>query len=166
MKTRPFRISVIAAVSVLLVAVAACTPGYINTDDLGAPATAEEIRTRYAGNSIKYANELGGKPNVEAYFAPDGTYRMVAMDQPVFGEGTWRVHTTVGSLLLLQTTDHILEDGQVFSKPQNLSYAIYIQPDGTAIADQMGGGNFSQPKPTRGFQAQSRWQSLKRQAGL
>ncbi|MEH6647134.1 hypothetical protein [Sulfitobacter sp.] len=164
---RKFRFAFITAASFLLVFVAACTPSYINTQDYGAPATEQEIRNHYSGNSIKYPLEVGGKSFVEAYFSPDGTYRMVALNESVFGEGTWKVHTALSrSTLIIQTTDYFVGDGQADSRAWNGSFVIYTQPDGSVFADQMGGGNSSQPKPTRGFKAQSRWNSLRRQAGF
>ena len=164
---RTFRFPLIAAVTFLLAFVTACTPSYVNTDKFGAPATEQEITKHYSGNSIKYPLEVGGKSFVEAFFAPDGTYKMVALNQPVFGEGTWKVHTGLGSsTLVLQTRDYFLENGQADSRAWNGSFVIYVQPDGSVFADQMGGGNSSQPKPTPGFKAQSRWNALRQQAGL
>lgn len=164
---RTFRFPLIAAVTFLLAFVTACTPGYVNTENFGAPATEQEITKHYSGNSIRYPLEVGGKSYVEAYFAPNGTYRMVALNEPVFGEGTWKVHTALSrSTLILQTTDYFVGNGRADSRDWSGGFVVYIQPDGSVIADQMGGGNASQPKPTPGFKAQSRWNSLRKQAGF
>lgn len=157
----------IAVLSLCLLAVAACTPGYINTEDLGTRATAEQIRVHYSGNSVRYANEYGGKVNIEAYFAADGTYKAVFLDRPQIALGTWIVHTALGTNTLnIQAKDYFLVDGKVDVSSFQAGAVVYIQPDGTANLDQMGGGNFTQPKPRRGFPSEARWNSLRRQAGI
>lgn len=167
MGVRLTKSSLIVVVSLFLLAVAACTPGYINTEDLGTRATAEQIRAHYSGNSVRYANEFGGKVNIEAYFAADGTYKAVFLDRPQVALGTWIVHTALGrNTLNIEARDYFLADGKVIGSSFKVGAVVYIQPDGTAKLDQMGGGNFTQPKPTRGFPSEARWNSLRRQAGF
>lgn len=167
MQIQLFRSSFIAAVSFVFLAFAACTPSYINTENFGAVATAEQITAHYAGNSVKYANSPDEKPNIETFFGTDGTYKLVSLDDTVFAVGTWKVHTGVGpAKVILQVTQYVLDNGEIFSASDKQAFIVYIQPNGTAIVDQAGGRNFTQPKPTRGFQAERKWNSLMRQAGL
>lgn len=152
----------------LFVGVAACTPTYINTEDLGPKATAQEIREHYSGNSIRYAIEPGGPVNVEAYFAPDGTYKLVALDgTPIFSTGTWQTNDTALPALQIDAQDYFVGSGGTRSRQSpSMLFWVYIQPDGSAQTDLVGGGNFSQPRPKPGFQAEGTYDQLRRAAGL
>lgn len=157
----------LAALTLAVFALAACTPAYVNTEDFGKPATSTEIAAHYAGKSIRYANQPNQPVNVEAYLGRDGTYKMVVLDADYFSVGTWRTHDGLGlSQFLIQTTDYWFEDGKVGRAARNYGFVVYIQPDGTAYVDLIGGGNFTQPKPTPGFQAEKRFNALARRAGL
>ena len=91
-----------AVLSFCLVVLAACTSGYINTEELGAPSNAEQVQAYYAGKSVRYAEEFGGPLNVEAFYGADGTYQAVLPDRSGFAFGTWSVHAaSVGSDTLL-----------------------------------------------------------------
>lgn len=154
-------------VSLCLMAIAACTPNYVNTEDLGAPATADEITSHYSGNSIRYAQEHGGPLNTEAYFAPDGTYKLVFLDDPIISLGTWQVGTGLLPTLNIEADDYLVNGGTVDRRSNGVqSFTIYIQGDGGANADMLGGGNFDQPRPVHGFRSEGRWNALARQAGL
>jgi len=167
MDKRPSGFFNVAIASMLFVAVAACTPSYVNQEDLGAASTAEQVVAHYSGKSVKYANQRGAKPNIEAYFATDGTYKLVSLTDPIFAVGTWEATSGISRVnMVIQAKTYVLSKGKTFTESNSLPFVVYIQPDGTANADQMGGGNFGQPKPTPGIQAEKRWNSLRRQAGI
>jgi hypothetical protein len=152
----------------LLVGLTGCAPSYVSTEDLGTKATAQEIRDHYSGNSIRYAQQSGGPINTEAYFAPDGTYKLVALDgTPIFSTGTWRANDASSPTLLIEAQDFFVDDGGTRSRRSpRTSFWIYIQPDGSVKADLVGGGNFDQPRTTPGFQAEGRYNELRREAGF
>lgn len=149
----------------LLAGLTGCMPAYVNTESFGPKATAAELRDHYAGNSIRYALTRGGPVNVEAYFAPDGTHKLIFLDgTPIFSTGKWIASE---KMLRIEATRYLVErDGSSQSRKTTEAYLIYIQPDGTVNADLLGGGNFDQPKPTPGFQAQERYDTLRRIAGF
>lgn len=152
----------------LLVGLAGCAPSYVNTEDLGTKATAQEIRDHYSGNSIRYALQPGEPVNVEAYFAPDGTYKLVALGgAPFFSTGTWQANDSNLPTLLIEAQDFFVDDGSPRSRGASRgAFWIYIQPNGIVKADLVGGGNFDQPRTTPGFQAEGRYNELRREAGF
>lgn len=142
-----------------LFVISACTPTYVNTDSLGEKATRAEIVNFYYGNSVRYGN------TTEIYYAPDGTVKLVRLDVPGFAIGTWEA--TNNDLLLIVATNYLVADGQVSTGASTRqANSVYIQQDGTAVLDRMGGGNTAEPRPTPGFTAESRFNELRRAAGL
>ena len=161
---RTFLISAIPTAALIS---AGCTPSYINTEVLGTPATGAEIKAHLSGKSVRYASTAGGPVDVENYYGANGVFKAVTLDEDAFVLGTWRIHNSLGKDFLLQQYDvFFIENGHVSRGSSTASFVYYIQPDGTAILDQMGGGNFEQPRPRRGFPAEARWNALKRKAGV
>lgn len=69
-----------ASLALCLVLITACAPSYINQQDLGEKATADEIRNHYSGKSI-FAPKTATHPYLlEEYFAADGTYKKINTD--------------------------------------------------------------------------------------
>lgn len=146
---------------------AGCTPSYINTQDLGQRATGAEIKAHYSGKSVRFANEAGGPVNTEHHYGADGTFKSVHLQEDMFGLGTWRIHSSLGTdKLIVEVTGYFVDRNGVSKASTQASFVVYIQPDGSAILDQMGSGNFDQPKPRQGFPMASRWNALKRKAGV
>jgi hypothetical protein len=142
-----------------LFAISACTPSYVNTEDLGQKASRAEIVNFYSGNSILLGN------TTEIYYAPDGTIKLVRLDRPGFAIGTWEA--TNNDTLLVSAVSYLVTDGQVLTGASTREASIvYIQPDGSAILDILGGTNKADPRPTPGFGAENRFNELLQMAGL
>ncbi len=148
----------------VLLTISACTPGYINTENLGPASTPAEVVAHYSGKSIMLTDSEG---SFESYYGADGTWKAVGSKAPFFGTGTWKVRAFAGAnQIVILANGKELIDGQW--KPTgslNLTGVVYIQPDGSAVVDQFGSGNRTQSKPTPGFQYQNRYNSLKKSAG-
>lgn len=158
---KPSRCIVLA---LCMIVITACTPSYVNRENLGANSTADEITRHLSGNSILIPNDFG---STELYFGPDGTLKMVALGVPTFGIGTWRVDTAFGSsLLTLEDKVYEIQNDKVVQSRYRASVTVYIQPNGEAKLDALGGKSYSWARPTPEFQSASRWNSLLRQAGI
>lgn len=153
------RPSVLSLLALCLFTISACAPSYVNTEDLGQRASRAEILDHYSGNSVSFLS------TTEVYFAPDGTVKLVRQDVPGFAFGKWEI--TNNGLLLITAENYFVADGQVsIGGTTRESSIVYIQPDGTAVLDRLGGRNITEPRPTPGFGAESRFNELRRMAGL
>lgn len=146
------------------ITLSACTPGYVNTADLGAVSTPAAVTAHYAGKSIKFTDPEG---TVEAYYGADGSWKAVADKGSFFGTGTWRVRSFAGGNQIIIVANGMEKVGGRWKSSGSLNFSgiVYIQPDGTAVVDALGGGNRTQPIPTSGFRYQSRYNRLKQSAG-
>lgn len=145
-----------------LLALAACNVTPVDARQDGTRSlSAEEYSERFSGNSIFYAIREGGPNNLEAYFAADGTFKAVLLDQEVISYGTWRVN---GSHILIESRDYGFRDGLVGAGPvTRQSMYVYVYPNGTASVFTRGPeGTLTavQPKPTPGFQRSARWTQI------
>ena len=158
---------VMSTVPLLALTAAGCTPSYVNTQVLGQRATGAEIKAHYSGKSVRFAYQVGGPPETEHHFAADGTFKSVHLQENIFGLGTWRIHRLPGTdKLIVKATLYFVDRNAVSQATTQAAFVVYIQPDGSAILDQMGRGNSEQPKPRPGFPMASRWNALKRKAGV
>ena len=151
------RSAVAGVLSVCALFTSACTPQYINTDELGAPVGSEaEIFRLFSGNS--FPNGSGG-----AFYGKDGSYRGLSPEGDSIVIGTWRTHRSLGtSRLCEEATTHYKNDGKTVSTgPHHRCYVVYLQPDGAVALDQMGGTNYDMGKPVRGFAMERRFKSAR-----
>ena len=128
--------------------------------------TAEEYVSRYAGNSFKFARGNVGPVNREFYYGEDGTVSVVDLDQESILYGTWTINSALGDNLVMNLISAGFSNGKPYRKsPALITLYSYALPDGTASIFSRGPGGpgiYTEPKPTPGFQAQSRFEAIKR----
>jgi hypothetical protein len=153
-----------------VLSVAGCSAVMLSPVDAQVPGssrlTAEGYTERYAGNSIAYSRKAGGPKTSEAYFGKDGSYYAVDLDREVIWYGKWSVNSGLGTNLNLNETTAGIIDGEPFrTSPEFVTMFAFVLPDGTASVfsrSPQGPVLFDEPKPTPGFQAQARFNALKR----
>ena len=132
------------------------------------PLTGSEYNERYAGNSFKFARNEGQISEIinrEIYFGKNGSFSVVDLDRELILHGNWSVNTATGGNLVINYTVAGLENGKPYrSSPAFMTIYTYVLPDGTAsvFSRSPEGPSISrEPKPTPGFQARSRFNSIK-----
>ena len=128
---------------------------------------AGEYVERYAGNSIRFAGMFDGPIDREMYFDQDGSFQTVDLDRVLILEGTWSVHEVLGAsnLNIEFTASGIHREEAWRDQGDIMTMFVNALPDGTASMfsrSSEGAGTFTQPMPTRGFQARDRFNNLKR----
>jgi predicted outer membrane repeat protein len=128
-----------------------------NFSERGSPATEAEVVTHFSGNFVRVGQ--GG-----AFYAADGTFQSVGPAGEQISIGTW----SPGKALCVNTTYYGIQNGQTASRgPEKDCYFIWINGDGTAMADPMGiGPNLDLARPERGFPIQARFNALRRNLGV
>jgi hypothetical protein len=148
--------------------VAGCAPAPVNTNTLGEAATAEEIKAHFSGKSFRLADGENSVLSSEAYFASDGTYKMVAENVPQHSIGRWEVRSKQGQsksamYILDKITDVRGQEKIEFTR--QYYFNVYIQPDGSStIVDIATGRGNVVPRPAPGFPLEQRYNALKKQA--
>ncbi len=142
--------------------ISACTPYYINTENLGSAVDDNaEIARFFAGKSFAY--DSGGMD----YYAPDGTYKAISPDGRSIGVGEWSVGAGLLETMCEKYILYSIENGRTkTSGPYQSCYRLHIDENGNAALDKMGGGNTHLPKPVRGFPRSSKFNSARRNMGI
>lgn len=126
-----------------------------NMVERGSPATEAEVAAHLSGNFVRL--QQGG-----TFFAADGTLQSVGPGGDEISVGTW------SDALCMTNTYYFAVNGQTDSYgPDTNCYFIWINDDGTAIADPVGNGpNLDLARPERGFPIQARFNALRRNLGV
>ena len=160
MKYPNLRLATAAILTLSVLIVSACSPSYVNRQNLGTPATIAEITEYHSGSY--FGDDTSG-----AYYSSDGTYRGIGYDGDPF-IGTWEAKKNgLGSTFLFTDTTHYwVKDGKTVSGKLSAAYVVYLQPDGSAVFDKMGGGNYGVPAPSRQFRTESKFNALRKKLGI
>lgn len=128
-----------------------------NLSERGSPATEAELAAHFSGKFVRVGQ--GG-----AFYAANGTFQSVGPAGEQISIGTW----SPGNVLCMNTTYYGTQNGQTASRgPENECYFIWINNDGTAVADPVGiGPNLNMARPERGFPIQARFNALRRNLGV
>ena len=142
----------------VIVAVAACTPSYVNTDDLGEGLKSQaEVRSYVEGKFIP--NGRGGG----YYYAPNGTSSFVETKMDQIATGRWFVTDDARARLCIVDQSIYYREGArtVKTSSPDVCFWIYPQSDGSAKWDRMGGGNLNVGPAVSGFPLKARFDALR-----
>ncbi|SLN62437.1 hypothetical protein PEL8287_03403 [Roseovarius litorisediminis] len=145
--------------SICLVFLVACnTTTSRNFEARGAPASQAEIVQHFSGKFVKTGE--GG-----TYLGIDGSLKGIdpAGGSPI-SIGSW----SAGNALCFTLVYYGKQNGQTASSgEEETCYLIWINPDGTSIADPVGSGaNLDIAKPVPGFPIENRFNALRAELGV
>ncbi len=160
MKNPVFRRTAVVVLTLSALILSACSPSYVNRQNLGTPATIAEITKYYSGSY--FGDDTSG-----TYYSSDGTYRGIGYDGDPF-IGTWVAKKNgLGNTFLFKDTTHYwVKDGKTVSGKLSDASVIYIQPDGSHVSDIMGGGTYVGPAPSKSFRTESKFNALLKKLGI
>ena len=145
-------------------ALAACgTPAYIETENIGQRTTDADQITQYFSGSFFVGPEGGG-----IYYGDDQSISSINKDTNYLTVGTWSVRALVGGPALCEEVQsHQLKEGNLrHSDVKRTCQIVYLQPDGTAKLDEMGGPIYTFPKPSKRYPDRAHFEKLRKQMGV